>query len=190
MGEADAAVHSNPTLHRMRPDQPALQETRIRIPRKDAKGCQGRKARDDCPSTCHGAPPGRFRHRRSITAPHGPATRNREVSHPMSTRTRAGPRPSPRGKKNQVNRPSELNACLGPIMPRTRSSRLDHSLLKTTWPSRHMISRPSRPTTTRPPRLMTARPSRLRLGPAIPITRSSRPAMPITRSSSLKHLPG
>ena len=114
------------------------------------------------------------------TAPHGPATGNREVSHPISTGTRAGPRPSPRGKI--VNRPSELNACLGPIMPvpRTRSSSLEHSRLKTTRPSRHMISRPSRLMTTRPPRLMTARPSRLRLGPA----------MPMTRSSSLEHVPG
>ncbi len=38
LGEADAAVHSNPTVpthHRMRPDQPASQETRIRLPRQD-----------------------------------------------------------------------------------------------------------------------------------------------------------
>ena len=100
------------------------------------------------PSTCHGAPPGRSRHHRPKTAPHGPATGNWEVSHPKSTGTRAGPRPSPRGKI--VNRPSELNACLGPIMPRTRSSSLEHSRLKTTRPSRHMISRPSRLMTTRP----------------------------------------
>ena len=66
-------------------------------------------------------------------------------------------------------------------MPRTRSSSLEHPRLKFTRPSRHMTSRPSRLmttrpprlTTTRPPRLMTARPPRLRLGPAIPMTRSS-----------------
>jgi hypothetical protein len=66
-------------------------------------------------------------------------------------------------------------------MPRTRSSSLEHPRLKFTRPSRHMTSRPSclmitrppRLTTTRPPRLMTPRPPRLRLGPAIPMTRSS-----------------
>ena len=66
-------------------------------------------------------------------------------------------------------------------MPRTRSSSLEHPHLKFTRPSRHMTSRPSclmitrppRLTTTRPPRLMTPRPPRLRLGPAIPMTRSS-----------------
>jgi hypothetical protein len=58
-------------------------------------------------------------------------------------------------------------------MPRTRSSSLEHPRLKFTRPSRHITSRPSRLMTTRPPRLMTARPPRLRLGPAIPMTRSS-----------------
>ena len=39
------------------------------------------------------------------TAPHGPATGDRQVSHPKPTGTRARPRPI------QVNRPSEPNAC-------------------------------------------------------------------------------
>jgi hypothetical protein len=32
------------------------------------------------------------------TAPHGPGTGSRKVSHPVPTGTRAGPRPSPRGQ--------------------------------------------------------------------------------------------
>ncbi len=65
MGEADAAVHSNPTLHRMRPDQPAGQETRIRLPRQDAIMMSGPEGPDDLVRPAHGAtrhkgaPPGR-----------------------------------------------------------------------------------------------------------------------------------
>jgi hypothetical protein len=59
----------------------------------------------------------------------------------------------------------------GPLMPRTRSSSLE--IFTLSMGPDDMTSRPSRHMTTRPPRLMTARPSRLRLGPAMPITRSS-----------------
>jgi hypothetical protein len=60
LGESDAAVHSNPTLHRMRPDQPAFQETRIRLPRQDATMMSGPEGPDNCPVTRHeGAQPGR-----------------------------------------------------------------------------------------------------------------------------------
>jgi hypothetical protein len=64
----------------------------------------------------------------------------------------------------------------GPLMPRTRSSSLEIFTLST-GPD-DMTSRPSRLKTTRPPRLMTARASRLRLGPAMPITRSSSSEQP------------
>jgi hypothetical protein len=56
-------------------------------------------------------------------------------------------------------------------MPRTRSSSLE--IFTLSMGPDDMTSRTSRHMTTRPPRLMTARPSRLRLGPAMPITRSS-----------------
>ena len=51
------------------------------------KDVRAGKARDDYPSTRRGAPPGRFRHHRATTAPHGPASGNWEVSHQMSTGT-------------------------------------------------------------------------------------------------------
>ena len=87
LGEADAAVHSNPTLPGCGRNTGGSGDSDTFTKARRYKDVRARKARNDYPSIRRGAPPGRFRHHRPITAPRGPASGNREVSHPMSTGT-------------------------------------------------------------------------------------------------------
>jgi hypothetical protein len=83
----------------MRPDQPASQETRIRIPRKDITRMSGPVGPGQLPEHMPPGPAGPVPAPPAKTAPHGPATGNPQLSHPIPTRTRAGPRPSSRSSK-------------------------------------------------------------------------------------------
>ena len=87
LGESHAAVHSNPTLPDAAGPTGDSGDSDTFTKARRYKDVRARKARNDYPSIRRGAPPGRFRHHRSITAPRGPASGNREVSHPMSTGT-------------------------------------------------------------------------------------------------------
>ena len=87
LGESHAAVHSNPTLPDAAGPTGDSGDSDTFTKARRYKDVRARKARNDYPSIRRGAPPGRFRHHRPITAPRGPASGNREVSHPMSTGT-------------------------------------------------------------------------------------------------------
>ena len=87
LGESHAAVHSNPTLPDAAGPTGDSGDSDTFTKARRYKDVRARKARNDYPSIRRGAPPGRFRHLRPITAPRGPAPGNREVSHPMSTGT-------------------------------------------------------------------------------------------------------
>ena len=87
LGESHATVHSNPTLPDAAGPTGDSGDSDTFTKERRYNDVRPGQARNDYPSIRRGAPPGRFRHHRPITAPRGPATGNREVSHPMSTGT-------------------------------------------------------------------------------------------------------
>jgi hypothetical protein len=97
LGEADAAVHSNPTLRQCGRTIPATQETRIRLPRNDAQ--YHHPARHSvtsraAPRTDHQVTgPGQCS--RAPTAPEGPNTGNLTQAPRSGTRSQQ-PQPFPR----------------------------------------------------------------------------------------------
>ena len=87
LGEADAASTRTPPFTGCGRNTGGSGDSDTFTKARRYKDVRAGKARDDYPSTRRGAPPGRFRHHRATTAPHGPASGNWEVSHQMSTGT-------------------------------------------------------------------------------------------------------
>ena len=130
LGEADAAVHSNPTLPGCGRNIGGSGDSDTFAKARYYNDVRPGQTREGTSRTHSAAPPGRPRHHWAPTAPHWRAPGNRQVTHQIPAGTKQTTS-RPAGRKYLSNYPSDLSACPGPTTPKTPEFRTRTSTSRT-----------------------------------------------------------